>query len=100
MSIEKIEKIRSSFQPAEIRILFVGESPPKTGKFFYCGNSPMAKHMKRVLRQELFPGIENSDEAFFKAFKASGCYLDDLVLCPVSSGKEKIRKAKSRGSYS
>ena len=87
-----VEKIRSRFRPDQIRILFVGESPPEGGKFFYCGNSRLAQNMKRVLTKELLTGTGD----FFEAFKASGCYLDDLVLVPVNKSPDKIRKQMRR----
>ena len=65
-----VEQIRRHFRPDQIRLLFVGESPPDSGKFFYSGNSQMAHYMKRVLGRELFRGAKD----FFAEFKASGCY--------------------------
>ena len=87
-----VEKIRSRFRPDQIRILFVGESPPESGKFFYCGNSQMARYMKSVLERELLAGTGD----FFEAFKASGCYLDDLVLVPVNKFSGRIQKQARR----
>jgi hypothetical protein len=34
-----IEALRLSYKPEHIKILFVGESAPASGKFFYKGNS-------------------------------------------------------------
>ena len=87
-----VEKIRSRFRPVQIRILFVGESPPDSGKFFYCGNSQMAQNMKRVLERDLFAGTGD----FFEAFRDSGCYLDDLVPVPVNKSSERIREQARR----
>ena len=75
-----IEMIRQSFRPEEIRILFVGESPPVGGTFFYCGNSQMFNNMNRVIGGHLFESTNN----FLINFKENGCYLDDLVLSPVN----------------
>ena len=72
--------IRQSFRPEEIRILFVGESPPVGGTFFYCGNSQMFNNMNRVIGGHLFESTNN----FLINFKENGCYLDDLVLSPVN----------------
>ncbi len=87
-----VEKIRSRFRPDQIRILFVGESPPDSGKFFYCGNSQMAQNMKRALERDLFAGTGD----FFEAFRDSGCYLDDLVLVPVNKSSGGIQKQARR----
>ena len=87
-----VEEIRRRFRPDQIRILFVGESPPESGKFFYCGNSQMVQNMKRVLEGELFAPTGN----FFEVFKSSGCYLDDLVLVPVNKLPDMIREQARR----
>lgn len=87
-----MEEIRRRFRPDQIRILFVGESPPESGNFFYCENSQMAQNMKRVLERELFATTGN----FFEAFESSGCYLDDLVLVPVNKSSDRIRKQARR----
>jgi len=78
--IMKIEDIRHSFRPAEIRVLFVGESAPQSGKFFYKGNSQVYGYMEKYLGQKLFQTCNN----FLENFKAASYYLDDLVLTPVT----------------
>ena len=83
-----IEDIRSSFRPNEIRLLFVGESAPESGKFFYKRDSQMYRHMKTILGQNLFRSSSN----FLENFKAAGCYLDDLVLTPVNKSSQNERK--------
>ena len=72
-----IEVIRERYRPERIKILFVGESPPHSGAFFYCGNSAMLQHMQSVVELAL-----GESDDFLKSFKAYGWYLDDLVLTP------------------
>ena len=83
------EEIRGHYRPNGISVLFVGESPPDSGKFFYYENSPMFNHMRRILGQQLF----RSTEDFLQKFKASGCYLDDLVPKPGKPSPECRRQA-------
>jgi hypothetical protein len=40
-----LESLRQSYRPQQVRVLFVGESPPAGGTFFYRANSNL-----RVLR--------------------------------------------------
>lgn len=87
-----IEQIRTHYRPDRIRILFVGESPPASGKFFYYGNSQMARNMRRVLGRLLL----NDPKDFLARFKASGCYLDDLVLMPVNKSSNAHRMQARR----
>jgi hypothetical protein len=87
--MEKVETIRNRFLPVRITTLFVGESAPHSGDFFYCGNTAMWSHMNRAV--ELAFG--KSDD-FLKSFQAYGWYLDDLVLEPVNHLPKSQRIAK------
>jgi hypothetical protein len=87
--METVEAVRRRFRPKRITTLFVGESAPHSGDFFYCGNTAMSSHMKRAV--ELAFG--KSDD-FLKSFQAYGWYLDDLVLEPVNHLPESERVAK------
>lgn len=79
-----LEELRKSYRPDRITTLFVGESAPESGKFFYSGNSSLFYAM-----QKAFGGRST----FLHDFKRSGFYLDDLVLTPVNKLKNKERSA-------
>jgi hypothetical protein len=87
--METVEAIRKRFLPERITTLFVGESAPHSGDFFYCGNTAMSSHMKRAV--ELAFG-ETDD--FLERFQAYGWYLDDLVLEPVNHLRKLERLTK------
>src|SRR6266705_4903305 len=87
--METVEAIRKRFRPERITTLFVGESAPHSGDFFYCGDSAMLAHMKRAV--EL--AFRKSDD-FLKSFQAYGWYLDDLVLESVNHLRKPERLAK------
>ena len=80
-----LEKLRDTFRPQPIITLFVGESPPHAGTFFYMENSVLYHSMK-----ESFSGAAN----FLAEFKAKCFFLDDLVLYPINKIKEKERKER------
>ncbi len=84
-----IEAVRARYRPERITALFVGESAPHSGKFFYYGNNTLLHQMKRAV--ELALG-ERGD--FLESFKAYGWYLDDLVLTPVNHLPKSERVAK------
>lgn len=90
-----IEVIRARFRPERIRTLFVGESAPASGNFFYCGNTSMAREMQKAVEAGLGP----TEGDFPKRFKALCWYLDDLVLEPVNHLK-RGRRAKCRAAQS
>ena len=75
-----IEAIRTSYRPQRITTLFVGESAPVSGKFFYIGNTLLARHVERAMNEAGLGGGGN----FLDRFKSYGWYLDDLVLNPVN----------------
>jgi hypothetical protein len=74
-----VEETRGRFRPPCILTLFVGESAPIGGTFFYCGNSLMAHYMKQAVEEAL--GVSDN---FLERFKSYGWFLDDLMLRPVN----------------
>jgi hypothetical protein len=89
-----IEATRLRYRPQPITTLFVGESAPAGGTFFYYGNSSMARYMKAAMEAAGLMG----DEDFLARFKSFGWYLDDLVLAPVNHLTPPERKAQCRGA--
>ncbi|KPP93128.1 MAG: hypothetical protein HLUCCA08_11055 [Rhodobacteraceae bacterium HLUCCA08] len=86
MTFQDVEPLRASYRPAKIKVLFVGESAPAGGDFFY----KQTGQVHGQFRQVLAPHIGDSP-TFVEAFKQAGFYLDDLVLEPVNrlSGSKK-----------
>lgn len=90
--IGNIEHIRESHRPNNIRILFVGESPPKIGKFFYV-ESLMTTFISKPFELR-FNITFNNNQDFIDFFKNKDCYLDDLCTEPVDKLPPNIRKQK------
>ena len=78
-NLEAVEATRARFRPERITTLFVGESAPVSGDFFYYGNTALQRHMQRAVEDSFGEGGN-----FFERFMAYGWYLDDLVLTPVN----------------
>jgi hypothetical protein len=75
-----VDTLRASYRPERITTLFVGESPPINGTFFYDGhNHLMVRYMREAIDSAL-PG----EGDFLDGFRAHGWFLDDLVLTPVN----------------
>jgi hypothetical protein len=87
-----VEAIRADFLPERVTTLFVGESAPFSGDFFYVGNTHMVQHMRSAVERSLGKGSGD----FLERFKALGWYLDDLVLEPVNHLSKSERLAKCR----
>lgn len=63
----EIARARARYRPQRIRILFVGESPPSNGNFFYCGNNDMLRHMRSAAG-----ATSDSDDIFSRASWPAG----------------------------
>lgn len=79
----ELEKVRRSFRPSSVKVLFVGESAPAGGTFFYLGNSNLERYTQEGF--EIAYGIKiDSAKVFLNKFMNNGFYLDDLCLTPVN----------------
>ena len=76
-----LEALRGSFRPSDVRVLFVGESPPNAGSFFYAGDSELYRATRDAFHRAL-PDSRAGD--FLQYFAASGCYLEDLSHEPIN----------------
>jgi uracil DNA glycosylase superfamily protein len=74
------ERLRQSFRPPRIQLLFIGESPPASGRFFYSGNSGLYRAMRAAFQSA---DAKVNDENFLAVFRARGCYLTDLSHEPI-----------------
>ncbi len=91
-----LEEIRRSYRRDSVSVLFVGESPPSGGTFFFCENSRLFTHTVVAFRDAF--GLRPSDpKRFLSLFKHAGCYLDDLSLTPLNHlDNSHRRKARRR----
>jgi hypothetical protein len=93
MTRRQREALRKRFLPSKVRLLFVGESPPASGRFFYSGNSGLYRAMREAFR---IADRTVGDETFLAAFRARGCYLTDLSHEPVDDLDTCLRRAICR----
>jgi hypothetical protein len=84
-----IEQIRSRFRPSEIDVLFVGESAPASGKFFYNMNSSAFRETRKAFSNYL--GRPFGNDEFLDWFRERKFYLDDLVMKPINKEGDKQR---------
>ena len=93
MTRQQREKLRRSFRPRRIQLLFVGESPPASGRFFYAANSGLYRAMSSAFQMA---DETINEENFLAAFRARGCYLIDLCHEPVDDLDMKQRRLMRR----
>jgi hypothetical protein len=92
--MEEVEAVRQRYRPKRIMTLFVGESPPQSGDFFYYGNTALKRHMQKAMETAGLGLAESGD--FLERFKAYGWYLDDLVLTPIDKLSPAERERQCR----
>lgn len=76
------EWLRGCYRPSDVRVLFVGESPPAGGTFFYAADSKLHRATKIAFETGVPDLLIDAD--FLADFKTLGCFLDDLCLGPVN----------------
>ena len=74
------ERLRRRYLPSRVRILFVGEAPPASERFFYQADSGLYRAFRDTF-QIVFPALSDAD--FLESFREMGCYLVDLCGKPV-----------------
>jgi len=83
--LDTLEKLRNSYYPKSgVKVLFVGESPPAGGTFFYLADSHLYIYTKKAFL-EVFSQKMQDDNGFLDYFKEMGCYLDDLCYEPINN---------------
>jgi len=75
--MKDLEILREKYKPEKIRILFVGESPPKREFFYEAKGSNLGRATKEAFEKTSQKEFESYQE-FLEFFKSQGCYLVDL----------------------
>ena len=89
------ERLRRRYRPAHVHLLFIGEAPPASGRFFYQADSGLYRAIRGAFVAAL-PGLREDD--FLQSFRALNCYLVDLCGRPVDRLNAAQRKqARTEG---
>lgn len=92
------ESLRRSFRPEKVNVLFIGESRPRGGTFFFAGNSNLAQYTQEAFERLYGPFADTT--TFLKRFSALGCYLVDLCSKPVNGFSPLERSTACRAGES
>ena len=90
---DKRERLRRRYRPKRIRLLFIGESPPASGRFFYQRDSGLYRAIRDTFRM-VDPTV--TDATFLEIFQRSGCYLIDACASPVDHLDARSRRMACR----
>jgi hypothetical protein len=86
---EARNQLRLLYRPKHLRVLFIGEAPPASGRFFYRGDSGLYRAFRNAF-QLVDPSI--TDANFLRVFQTAGCYLIDLCGVPVDQMSPAARR--------
>ncbi len=75
MEKNNYEIVRAEYKPETVKILFIGESRPNSGKFFYLDDSFLYTHTKNAFEKLKSIGKNNFTR---KKFQEMGCWLYDV----------------------
>ena len=95
VSLASRERLRRQYRPRRVRILFVGEAPPASGRFFYRADSGLYRAICETFLVA-FPTLRSSNKQFLETFRRMGCYLLDLCSQPVDRMKPWLRRRVCR----
>jgi hypothetical protein len=89
------ERLRRQYRPAHVRLLFIGEAPPASGRFFYQADSGLYRAIRGAFIAAL-PELREDD--FLGSFRNLHCYLVDLCGRPVDRlNTVQRRQARTEG---
>lgn len=97
MSSNARERLRKCYCPDRVQILFVGESPPASGRFFYQADSGLYRAVRDTFLTA-FPRLQKTE--FLDSFRSLGCYLVDLCGEPVDKMTPGVRRRTCRACES
>jgi hypothetical protein len=87
------ESLRQRYRPDRVLLLFVGEAPPASGRFFYQQDSGLYRAIRDTFLIA-FPLLPNKE--FLDSFRSLGCYLVDLCGEPVDKMQPVARRSTCR----
>ena len=88
---DRNEALRARYRPTKVQILFVGESPPASGTFFYRANSTLFDATRQGFA-EAFGPMPHGEE-FLDECRDRGAWLFDLASRPVNRQRGRPRQA-------
>jgi hypothetical protein len=91
--------LRKTYKPNTIRLLFIGESLPAGGTFFYKADSNLFRYTQQAFAT-VFGNSIGSGDKFLQSFKDRGCYLEDLCPFPINHFSKPERRRYRRQAES
>jgi len=91
-SEEYYKKLRKKYTPELCRLIFIFESPPASGKYFYDDEGSVNEPLFKIMMKCFCPFIPVAKENGLKEFKRLGFLIVDAVYKAVDKMSEKQKK--------
>jgi hypothetical protein len=92
-------ELRNRYKPAHIKTVFILESPPASGKYFYDETGLISEPLFSAMMELLSYKPQNKKEGL-KYFSSTGHFLVDATYEPVNKLKGRARENTILNSYS
>jgi len=83
-SSEYYHHLRAVYQPADPKVVFVAESPPVSGHYFYDPSGKVGEPLFRAMMRDVLDKSPESKAEGLQAFKERGYLLVDATYFPVN----------------
>jgi hypothetical protein len=84
---------RNRYTPKPVKIIFVLESPPASGKYFYNPDGSMKEPLFKAMMKDVLGFTPSSKGEGLRRFAAAGFFLIDATYTPINRLKGKARDA-------
>jgi hypothetical protein len=98
LHLAKYKELREAYRPERIKAIFVLESPPKSGKYFYNPDGTVHEQLFRAM-MEFIDVNPPSKQDGLHAFRDQGFIVVDASYAPVNDFKGKARDAAILREY-
>ena len=86
-------QFRNRYIPAKIKTIFVLESPPASGKYFYNPDGTLSEPLFRAMTKDVLEITPKSKDEGLKEFAARGYFLIDATYTPINRMSETDKEA-------
>jgi hypothetical protein len=78
-------KLRDRFTPSNPKIIFVLESPPASGRYFYNPDGPVTEPLFKAMMKDVLEIVPNAKEEGLAEFASRGYLIVDATYTPVNA---------------
>lgn len=82
-------RLRSAYLPTTCRLIFIAESPPTSGKYFYDPSGKVTEPLFSAMMKHVLRRLPDTKAEGLELFRQSGYILVDATYTPVNKGLSK-----------